>query len=178
MLGQPDCSCGGVRVGIVSGRDGQTEVHEFYLAVGSKHHVGRFQITVDDTGCVSLRKCVDHLRCDIEQGVCGQAALAAHSMGERFALHQFHRDVGRSLFNRYVDGPHFHIAVNFANFVNRADVGMIQSCRRPGFTEQTGAVLGIFGDVVWQELQCNESMKEGVFGLINDTHTSGTQLGN
>ena len=178
MLGQADSSCRGVRVGIVAGRDGQAEVHDFYLAVASKHHVGRFQITVDNTGCVSLRKCVGHLPCDIEQRVRGQAALAAQSIGERFAIHQFHRDVGRSLLHRHVDRPNLHVAVDFADFVNRANVGMIQSCRCPGLTEQTGAILGVFASVVWQELQCHESMKEGVFGLINDTHASGAQLGN
>ena len=65
------------------------------------------------------------------QGVINWKSLSRHPRFERFALDVLHRDVAR--------------VVLFLNFINRADVGMIEGCRGLSFTQQTFASLFIAG---------------------------------
>src|ERR1700730_40471 len=68
------------------------------------------------------------------------------------------------------------LAALLANVVNRADVGMVESRRGLRFTLKTGKSLGVFGDFIWQELQCHETMQSGVLSLIDHTHPAAPEL--
>ena len=83
-------------------------------------------------------------------------------MLERLALHQLHRKEGA--------------AIVLADFVNRADVGMIQGRGSAGFALEALECLTIVGDVVRQEFQRDVTAKALVLGLINHTHPATTKF--
>ena len=64
----------------------------------------------------------------------------------------------------------------FPNLINGADVGMVQ--RRGGlcFPLKTAERLGIFGDLIRQELQGREAVQANVLGLIHHAHATAAQL--
>ena len=62
-----------------------------------------------------------------------------------------------------------------ADFVNGADVGMIQRRRGACFTAKAFECLGILGRIVGKEFQGDESSELSVFRLVNDTHTAPTK---
>ena len=72
------------------------------------------------------------------------------------AIEELHRDVG---------APSC-----FADFVNRADVGMVQSGGGTGFTPKAFQSLRVFGHIIGQELECDEAAQVSVFSLVNNAH--------
>jgi hypothetical protein len=62
------------------------------------------------------------------------------------------------------------------DFVDGADVGMIQCGGGLGFALKTGERLGVFGHVVGQELESHEAAKLYVFGFVHHSHTTAAQL--
>src|ERR1700685_1117800 len=72
---------------------------------------------------------------------------AADAMLQRRALHVFHADE--------------HTAFVLADFVDRADVGVIQSRRGARFAAETLESLRIFGDILGKKLQSDEAAKFG-----------------
>ena len=57
-----------------------------------------------------------------------------------------------------------------ANFVNGADVGMIQSRGGAGLTPEALERLGIVRQAVWQKLEGDKAVELDVLGLIDDAH--------
>jgi hypothetical protein len=64
----------------------------------------------------------------------------------------------------------------FANFVNGADVGMVQSGSGPGFTAKTLERLRVVRDVVRQELKGDKAAQGGVLCPVDHTHPAPTKL--
>jgi hypothetical protein len=64
----------------------------------------------------------------------------------------------------------------FADVVNRTDVGMIEPGGRLGFTLETFQSLAILGQSLRQELERDKPVQPGVFGFVNYTHATGAQL--
>ena len=64
------------------------------------------------------------------------------------------------------------LPVMLINFINRADLRMIQ--RRSGLRFASEALQGLMvsGYIARQEFQSYEAVQSGVFGLINDTHAA------
>jgi len=62
------------------------------------------------------------------------------------------------------------------NFVDGADVGVIQSGCGLGFALEAGQGLRIFRNLVRQELQGNKAVQLYVFGFVDDAHTTTAQL--
>ena len=64
----------------------------------------------------------------------------------------------------------------FPDFINRANVGMVQcgSCSR--LAAETFQSLRILCYVVWQEFQSDEAAKVAVFGLIHHSHSAAAQF--
>jgi hypothetical protein len=58
----------------------------------------------------------------------------------------------------------------FANFVNCADVGMIECRGSSGFAAKTVQSLRVLCDLVRQELQRDEAAEVFVFSLIDNSH--------
>jgi len=63
-----------------------------------------------------------------------------------------------------------------ADFVNRADVGMIQGRGGTGFAPEAFEGLTVIGHVVGQEFQCNVAAEVFVLGFIYNTHPTATEL--
>ena len=62
------------------------------------------------------------------------------------------------------------------DFVNGADVGMVQCGSGLGFPLKAAERLRVFGNVVGQELESHETTELNVLGLVHDTHTTAAQL--
>ena len=67
-------------------------------------------------------------------------------------------------------------AAIFGDFVNRADVGMIQRGGGASFAAETLKGRGILGNVVGEKLQGNRAAKIHVFGFVDDAHPSAAEL--
>ena len=63
-------------------------------------------------------------------------------------------------------------AVLLANVVNRADVGVVQGGSRLRLALETGQSQRIAGHFVWEELECDKTVKASVFGFVHDTHAA------
>src|SRR5580698_6388882 len=63
-----------------------------------------------------------------------------------------------------------------ANVMNRANIRMVQRGCRLGFTLKTGESLRVAGNVFRKELEGDETVKPGVFRLIDHTHASTAQF--
>src|ERR1700722_16778280 len=82
-------------------------------------------------------------------------------LGERTPLHIFHGNE--------------NLAGILANFVDRADVRMIQSRCGASLTSQALIYVQIAGGLLRDKLQRYGTMQGGVFGAINDAHPSATE---
>src|SRR5262249_23672711 len=63
-----------------------------------------------------------------------------------------------------------------ANFVNRANVRMVQSGSGTSFTAEAFERLWVFGEVLGQELQGDEPAQLSVLSLVNHTHPAAAEL--
>src|SRR5713101_3379819 len=63
-----------------------------------------------------------------------------------------------------------------ADFVNRADVGVIQCRGGLGFALETGEGLGISCDLIGQELQGHEAVQFHILGLVHHAHPATAEL--
>ena len=82
--------------------------------------------------------------------------LASDPVPERLTLQQFHGDEGSS--------------IGLVDFVDGADVRMVQRRRGFGFPLETAEGLCVVGEFVGKELQSDVATELEVFRLINHTH--------
>ena len=82
--------------------------------------------------------------------------LGVDSMFERAPFEKFHRDK--------------LAAVLLADVVYGADVRMIQGGGCLGFSAESFERLRIARYIVWQELQCDETVEAYVFGFVDNAH--------
>ena len=83
-------------------------------------------------------------------------------MLQRVAIEKFHGDEG--------------LAVLLVDFVDGADVGMVQSGGGFGFTLEAGEGLRILGDIVGQEFQSDEAAEFEVFGFVDYAHAAAAEF--
>jgi len=62
--------------------------------------------------------------------------------------------------------------VLIVNFVDRANIGMIQCGRSLGFALKTAERLRVFGYIVGQELESHKATELHILGFIDDAHTA------
>ncbi len=89
-------------------------------------------------------------------------AAAPHPVLQRQAVQKLHGDE--------------RLAVVLANFVDGADIGMVQGRCGLGFALEAGEGLGVLGNIIGQELQGDEAMQLHVLGLVDDTHPAAAEL--
>ena len=68
------------------------------------------------------------------------------------------------------------MAFVFADFVNGADVGMVERRRSTRLAPEAFKRLGILGDAGRKKFEGDKAAESDVFGLIDDTHATATQL--
>ena len=64
----------------------------------------------------------------------------------------------------------------FADVVNRTDVGMIEGGGRLRFPLETFQSLAILGQGLGQELERDKPVQAGVFSLVDHAHAPATQF--
>ena len=62
------------------------------------------------------------------------------------------------------------LVIFLSDFIDCADVGMIQRGSGLRFALKPSHRLGILGEFFGQELQCDEAVKRGVLCFVNHTH--------
>ncbi len=67
-------------------------------------------------------------------------------------------------------------AVVLPNFVNGADVGMVEGGGCPGFASKALQCLGVLGHVLGQKLQRHRAPQHRIFRSINHTHPTARDL--
>src|SRR5215472_2564313 len=68
------------------------------------------------------------------------------------------------------------LTILFADFINRADIRMIQGGGSTRLPTKSLQCLRIFGNAFGKEFECDEPAKLSVLGLVDDTHPTATQL--
>ena len=129
-------------------------------ALGDENICG-LDVAVDDAFGVGGIECVGDLISYIEDLIERHGA-AGDAMFQRLAVEVFHGDEP--------------LAVVFVDFVDGADVGMIQRGGGLGFAFETGQGLRIFGYIVRQEFQGDEAVKFGVFGFVDYAHAAAAEF--
>src|SRR6266568_1060328 len=105
-------------------------------------------------GCI---KPVGYLNTEIQHAVDFQG-LARNHLPERLPLEHFHRDECAP--------------IDFINFMDRANVRMVQSRCGPGFAPESLQCLCVIGHCLRQELQSNVTAKLELFRLVYKTHAA------
>ncbi len=88
----------------------------------------------------------------------GFQGWSGDQMRQRYPVEKLHGDEG--------------LTILLADVVDSANVGVVQRGCSLGLALKTGEGLGIFGHIVRQEFEGDETMKPGVFSLINHSHTA------
>ena len=87
---------------------------------------------------------------------------ARNPMLQRDAFQKFHRDE--------------RVAVLLADFVDGADVGMVQRGSGAGLAAETLQSLRIARNIFRQEFQSNEAAEFGIFRFVNNAHAPAAQF--
>ena len=88
--------------------------------------------------------------------------LAPDAVPERHAVQKLHDDE--------------RLTFMLADFVDRADVGMVQRRRSTSLAPEAFQRLWVSCKIIGQELQSDEATKLGVLGLVDHTHPAAAQL--
>ena len=143
------------------GELGQAKVENFGGTTIDEENVCRLDIAMDNAFGVGRFEAVGDLDAEVEKfgdgdGLAGDAAL------ERLTFEE-------------LDGDE-RAAFEFADIVNGADVRMIERRGGAGFAAEPFDGLGILRDVVGEEFQGDVATEAGVFGFVDDTHSTATEF--
>src|SRR6185369_3699537 len=136
----------------------QTKVENFRVTVRAHHDVLRLDVTMYD----SRLMCGGERFRDLghEGETLSQTELLSQRR-KRLPVDVFHRD------EMY--------AVGFADFVDRHQVGMIQSGERTCFTLETCRSLTVSYEMPRKDFECDQSIQFAVACEVNLTHATGAE---
>ena len=110
--------------------------------------------------------------------VCAASSASATSIDEVEQAFQFHRPAVDQVLQRLA-GQALHddeeMAFVLADFVDGADVGMVQGGGSAGFAAKTLQRLRILRSIFGKKLQGDEAAEQRVFGLVNDAHPAAAE---
>ena len=127
---------------------GEAEVEDLYGAFGGDFDVRGFQIAMDDAFVVGGFESFGDLAGD------GESFVDREWCGERGAFHQFHDD---GVAFKSVDG---------------GDVGVIEGGEGLRFALEAGAVVGVGGQSLGENLDSDVAVELGVTGAVDLAHAS------
>ena len=116
---------------------------------------------MDDPVLVRPRQALGNLRRDLERPRRVEPA-ARDELAERLATNQLHRDEAD--------------AVRFADFVNDADVRVLEPRGRLRFLQKAPLLVGVRDDVRRQHLQRDLTIQRRVERLVHDPHATPPEL--
>ena len=155
---------GRIFAGLRAGRRtdlGQSEVEDLCVAAVGDKKIRRLDVTMHDAFGMSRIERVGDLDTQVNQTVNFEGATQ-HGFAQSLTFQVLHYDEAQPLM--------------FANFVNGADVGMIQSGSRASFAAKTFQGLRVAGDVVGQEFKGDKAAQRGVLCQVNHTHPTTAEL--
>ena len=131
------------------------------MAARGHKNVGGLDVAMDDPFRMRRVQRVSNLNGQAKQNI-GLDGLCGDAMLQRHAVQKFHDDEG--------------LAVLLTNFIDGADIGMVQGRGRLRLSLEAGKGLGVFGDFIRQELQGDKPVQGNVLGLVNHTHPPAADL--
>src|SRR5712692_5689336 len=137
----------------------ETKIHDLRNPILTDHNVLGFDIAVNNAPLVRGGEALGNLDANVDR------LLEAHGsflVPQRLTLDEFHHNE--------------HLSIVLPDVMNRTDVRMVQGCGGLGFLDESCLVLPGSGQMRWQKLQCNESFKLGVFGLVHHAHAAFAQF--
>jgi hypothetical protein len=123
--------------------------------------VGRFDVAMDDAGSMSRVQRVRDVDAERQDDLNLQWTPCDPVL-QRQSVQKLHGDEG--------------LAVLVVNFVDGADVRMIQCRSSLGFALKAGEGLRIFGYVVGQELEGNKAVELDVLSFVHHTHAAAAEF--
>jgi hypothetical protein len=139
----------------------QSKIQNLGVSAPGHKDVRRLDVTVDDTFGVSCVECIGDLNCERHHRFCVHR-LSCNPVLERQPIQKLHGDE--------------RFAVLVVNFVDRANVGMVQRGGSLGFALKAAECLRVFGYIVGQKLQSDKAVELDIFSLVDHTHATATEL--
>lgn len=158
-------TCGGQvrRAGQLARRRllGQTEIQNLGPPVTGDEEVGGFEVAMDDASGVRGLQRIGKLDCPAQQVGQGQRP-AGDAFAQRGAIEVLHRNVS--------------LSVGFAQVVNGADIGVVETRGRLRFAPKAGEGARITGDRGRQELERDLTIEPDVFRQVDLAHAAAAEL--
>src|ERR1022692_3558514 len=139
----------------------QPEIENLRHSTSGYEDVRWFDVPMDDPFRVSSVQRIRDLDSE-RQDQLGLQRATRHSLLERRPFQILHDDEGLPLL--------------LPDFMNRADIGMVQCGRGLRFSLEASQCLRVSGDLFRQELQGNKTMEDYVLSLIDHAHPATAQL--
>ena len=136
---------------------GQAEIKNLGVTAIGNEDVRRFDIAMHDAFAVCGLKRVGHFNCEREQALLFHGS-AFDQVLQRLAGQALHHDE--------------QMSIVLSNFVDGADVGMIQGRSSASFPAKALQSLWILRGVVRKKLECDEAAEQRVFGLVHHSHAT------
>ncbi len=149
------------RIGFVCGQFRQAEVQNFRVVAVGNEQVGRLDVAMNDSFRVRGVERVIYLDREIQQPIDFER-LPGNLLLKGLAFQEFHDNEGQTIVP--------------ANFVNGANVGMVQRGGGASFALKSFQRLGIFGWFLGKKFQRDKTAQVGVFRFVDDAHPATTQL--
>ena len=140
---------------------GKPEVQNFGATALGDENVGGLDVAMNDSFTVCGVERVRNPNRQTHQDI-RLDRVSGDAMLERRAFQKFHGDK--------------RFAVLIVNFVDRADVRMIQGRSRLGFALKAAEGLRVFGYVVRQELECHKAAEFQILSFVDHTHSAAAEL--
>ena len=139
----------------------QAEVHHLRMAVRGEHDVRGLQVAVDDVLLVGLVQRFGRFQRDL-QGVELAEGPSRQSLPERLPFDVLHDDAAG--------------VAEVEQFMDAADVGMVQRRRQPGFLQQAFAGGEIVAEAAGQDLDGDLAVQERVLREEDFPHPAFAEL--
>ena len=140
---------------------GQAEVEHLGVTSLGHENVGGLDIAVHDSGGMRRIECIRNFDPQ-PQNLVNFHRAPADPVFQGHPFEKLHRDEG--------------MAILFANIVDGADVGMIESGGGLGLTSKSRQRLCISSHLVGQKLERNETVQSRVLSFVDHAHAAAAQF--
>ena len=123
--------------------------------------VGGLDVPMNNANGVGSVQSIGNLHAQIEHGLSLQR-FRCNSVLQRHTIQKFH--------------DYEWLPIVLADFMDRADIRMVQGRGRSRFAPKSFERLRIMGDIFGQEFERDEAPKLSVFCFVHNTHTAATQF--